>query len=115
TRSKRDWSSDVCSSDLIPYVAGVTFTIAIVLGIWLGNQYGWWVFVLGLIGILAAAFYSAGKKSLAAIGLGETVGAIFFRLGPFSFRFLYPGFFRNSGCIHCCFALYTAYFFHDSN
>lgn len=71
----------------IPYVAAVTCTIAIVLGIWLGNQYGWWVFVLGLIGILAAAFYSAGKKSLAAIGLGETVGAIFLGLVPFLLGF----------------------------
>src|SRR5699024_5451032 len=74
----------------IPYVAAVTCTIAILLGIWLGNQYGWWVFVLGLIGILAASFYSAGKKSLAAIGLGETVRAIFLGLCPFLlyFRFV---------------------------
>src|SRR5699024_12163210 len=33
TRSKRDWSSDVCSSDLGPYKGGLRFTPAINLGI----------------------------------------------------------------------------------
>src|SRR5699024_6236724 len=64
----------------IPYVAAVTCTIAILLGIWLGNQYGCWVGVLRLIGILAACLYSAGKQSLAAVGLAETVGLIFLGL-----------------------------------
>lgn len=71
----------------IPYVTAVTFTIAILLGSWIGHQYSWWMFVLGLIGIIAASFYSAGKKSLAAIGLGETVGAVFLGLVPFLLGF----------------------------
>ncbi|HLQ94955.1 MAG TPA: prenyltransferase [Pseudogracilibacillus sp.] len=75
----------------IPYVAATTFAIAILLGIWIGSQYGWWMFILGLVGILAASFYSAGKKSLAAIGLGETVAAVFLGFVPFMLGYAVQG------------------------
>src|SRR5699024_3458869 len=44
---------------------------------------GWWIGVVGIIGIIAACMYSAGNYSLAALGLGEVIGATFLGFVPF--------------------------------
>src|SRR5699024_11559264 len=47
TRSKRDWSSDVCSSDLIPGITSQVATFQIIEGIGLFNTI-WSVILLNL-------------------------------------------------------------------
>src|SRR5699024_5049781 len=61
----------------IPYMVGLMIVIAILLGAWLSMQSSWIVAVIGTIGLVAGYAYSAGKKSLAALGLGEIAAAIF--------------------------------------
>lgn len=58
-------------------IAAVCIIIAISLGIWLSMETTWWLAIIGSIGILAGLGYSAGNYSFSALGLGETVAAIF--------------------------------------
>lgn len=61
----------------IPYIVGLMIVVAIFLGAWLSIQSNWIVAVIGTIGLVVGYAYSAGKKSLAALGLGEIVAALF--------------------------------------
>ncbi|WP_347861136.1 prenyltransferase [Salimicrobium sp. PL1-032A] len=61
----------------IPVVAVSLLTIAVLLGAWLAANVGWWITWVGTAGIAAAVSYSAGKKSLASLGLGEATAFLF--------------------------------------
>src|SRR5699024_7380574 len=66
----------------IPYVVSVMIMLAIILGIWLSIRINWWVALVGLVGIIMSFAYSAGKKSLSALGLGEIVAAVYLGFVP---------------------------------
>ncbi|SDJ45762.1 1,4-dihydroxy-2-naphthoate octaprenyltransferase [Salimicrobium halophilum] len=61
----------------IPIVAVTLLTIAVLLGGWLAIVVGWWITWIGTAGIVAGVCYSAGKKSLASLGLGEATAFLF--------------------------------------
>jgi 1,4-dihydroxy-2-naphthoate octaprenyltransferase len=58
----------------------VAVGLAVVLGIFIAIPMGWPILVAGLIGVLAAYFYSGVPKGLASLALGEIV--CFFIFGP---------------------------------
>ncbi|MGM8364833.1 prenyltransferase [Virgibacillus sp. W0181] len=64
----------------LPIVAGGMLGIAAIIGIWLVVQSEWWILIVGVLGMLFGVGYSAGKRSLSSIGLGELVAAIFLGL-----------------------------------
>ncbi|WP_373894845.1 1,4-dihydroxy-2-naphthoate octaprenyltransferase [Virgibacillus natechei] len=61
----------------IPFVAWSIIGIAVILGAWISIQTTWWIAFIGTIGILVGFAYSAGQRSLASLGLGELVAALF--------------------------------------
>lgn len=61
----------------LPYIAGSTIIFAIILGVWISAETSWWMAVIGSIGMISGFFYSAGKYSFSALGLGEVIAAIF--------------------------------------
>jgi 1,4-dihydroxy-2-naphthoate octaprenyltransferase len=58
----------------------VAFAIALALGAWLAYRAGWPLLLLALIGVLCGIWYTAGRYSLAYLGLGEPFVFVFF--GP---------------------------------
>lgn len=67
---------------LIPYVAGSMLIVAAIIGAWLAYHSNLWIILIGTFGILAGYAYSAGSRSLSAVGLGETAAAIFLGIVP---------------------------------
>jgi 1,4-dihydroxy-2-naphthoate octaprenyltransferase len=61
----------------IPYAAISMLSIAVILGAWLSIQSSWWVALIGSVSILFGYLYSAGSRSLSALGLGELTAAVF--------------------------------------
>jgi 1,4-dihydroxy-2-naphthoate octaprenyltransferase len=61
-------------------VSFITLALGAVLGLIVGWQGGPLVLLFGLIGLLCAYFYSAPKRALASLALGELVGFIIY--GP---------------------------------
>ncbi|MFC3040624.1 prenyltransferase [Virgibacillus xinjiangensis] len=61
----------------VPYIASSLIGVAMILGLWISSQAGWWIAVVGSIGIAAGIAYSAGRHSLAALGLGEVTAGLF--------------------------------------
>lgn len=66
----------------IPYVAGVLLFIAALLGLYLIWHTSIWVGVIGIGGIASGYFYSAGRRPLAALGLGEVLAALYLGVIP---------------------------------
>src|SRR5699024_11479176 len=65
TRSKRDWSSDVCSSDLFDYMSGMDFANSPVV----------WIFASAIVALVifqAVKFLSLSKKAARDVGISET-------------------------------------------
>lgn len=60
----------------LPVIARTMLVFASFIGIWLSIQNGFWLAVIGVISIIVGILYSAGKHSLASIGLGEVTGAL---------------------------------------
>ncbi len=58
----------------------VCFVLAALCGALLTMRVGWPVLVIGVVSILSGIFYSAGKRSLASLGLGDVWVFVFF--GP---------------------------------
>ncbi|WP_040224971.1 prenyltransferase [Bhargavaea cecembensis] len=61
----------------LPLLAGGMIAAAMALGILIAIKSGGWVLWAGAFSILAALFYSAGRRPLSSVGLGETVAAVF--------------------------------------
>ncbi|PKH08628.1 prenyltransferase [Planomicrobium sp. MB-3u-38] len=75
----------------LPAVAAALLLIAAVLGIWLAVHSSYWILVVGAISIAAGIYYSAGKPSLASIGAGELVAAVFLGFVVTSLAFVVEG------------------------
>jgi 1,4-dihydroxy-2-naphthoate octaprenyltransferase len=67
-------------------VGGLSFILGIALvyaGTWANSPMAFWMFIgLGILSLLAAYFYTAGKKSYGYIGLGDLSVFLFFGLLP---------------------------------
>ncbi|MET3575624.1 prenyltransferase [Bhargavaea ullalensis] len=61
----------------LPYLAEGMLGSAALLGILIALKSGGWVLWAGAVSILAALFYSAGRRPLSSLGLGEAVAAVF--------------------------------------
>lgn len=75
----------------IPFAAGGSIILAIILGVWLSVESTWWLAVIGSFGILAGLGYSAGERSFSAVGLGEFVASIFLGFVPMLISYLSQG------------------------
>lgn len=60
----------------IPKVACLLTGIASITGIWLALQTNLWIIPIGIMSIAAGIKYSAGKRSFAAIALGEVTAFV---------------------------------------
>ncbi|WP_051353054.1 prenyltransferase [Thalassobacillus devorans] len=61
----------------VPAAGAILMAAAVLLGGRLAFLTGWWVAVVGILGILAGISYSAGRRSLASRGLGEWTAGLF--------------------------------------
>ncbi|WP_241536084.1 prenyltransferase [Indiicoccus explosivorum] len=61
--------------ELLPGVATAMLLVAFSLGVWLAMMSSGFIFFAGVLCVAGGVFYSAGKKSLAALGLGEVTAA----------------------------------------
>jgi 1,4-dihydroxy-2-naphthoate polyprenyltransferase len=75
----------------LPIVAIIFLACAAAIGLWLALESNAWIIFIGIIGIAFGTAYSAGKKSLAARGLGEIVGFIFLGFVPIILAFVIQG------------------------
>jgi 1,4-dihydroxy-2-naphthoate polyprenyltransferase len=75
----------------LPMVAIIFLVCAASIGLWLAFQSNAWIIFIGVLGIGFGTAYSAGKKSLAARGLGEMVGFIFLGFVPTILAFVIQG------------------------
>lgn len=60
--------------------AGLAFLLALLAGLYLVARGGWFLLFVGLISILCGALYSAGRYSLAYLGIADLFVLVFF--GP---------------------------------
>jgi 1,4-dihydroxy-2-naphthoate octaprenyltransferase len=58
----------------------VCLAAAMLVGIWVAAQVGWWLLGLGAVCLIGAVAYTAGRRSLSRTGLGEVAALVFF--GP---------------------------------
>ena len=65
---------------VVPAVAGVMLSAAVLLGAYLAWHSRLWIAIAGTLGILFGYAYSAGPRPLSSLGLGELVAAVF--MGP---------------------------------
>src|SRR5699024_12202046 len=81
--SKRDWSSDVCSSDLVLLHSGLfhllmNMVAQLYWGLPLELVYGWWrVTVLYVLGAVCASLAGSLAGTKAAVGASGAVFALF--------------------------------------
>ncbi|QQK76704.1 prenyltransferase [Salicibibacter cibarius] len=64
----------------VPYVSLSLIALVSVLTLWLAQASSFWIIPLGIIGLVIGYCYSAGRRSLSSLGLGEIAAAI--SLGP---------------------------------
>ncbi|RNF40347.1 prenyltransferase [Planococcus salinus] len=75
----------------LPIAAAGLLVVAGGLGTWLASRSSYWILLIGAVSIVAGIYYSAGKPSLASIGAGEMVAAIFLGFVVTSLSFVVEG------------------------
>jgi 1,4-dihydroxy-2-naphthoate octaprenyltransferase len=60
--------------------AMVSFAVAAVFGLALAATTAWWLVLVGLVAILAAWYYTGGRRPYGYLGLGEVMVFVFFGL-----------------------------------
>lgn len=61
----------------LPKIGMVLLIAAGILGTWLAFASSVWILIFGVVGVIGGYFYSAGRKALSSIGLGELTAALF--------------------------------------
>ncbi|WP_160141774.1 prenyltransferase [Salicibibacter halophilus] len=64
----------------VPYVSIGLMVLVSALTLWLAQESSFWIIPIGVIGLVIGYCYSAGRRSLSSLGLGEIAAAI--SLGP---------------------------------
>jgi 1,4-dihydroxy-2-naphthoate octaprenyltransferase len=64
----------------VPYVSILLVVVVSILTLWLATESSLWIIPLGVTGLILGYCYSAGKRSLSSLGLGEVAAAVC--LGP---------------------------------
>ncbi|WP_209720446.1 1,4-dihydroxy-2-naphthoate polyprenyltransferase [Marmoricola sp. OAE513] len=72
--------SGVAQPDAVKAAAFTAFGAAGVAGLALAASTSWWLVAVGAVSILAAWFYTGGKKPYGYLGLGEVMVFVFFGL-----------------------------------
>jgi 1,4-dihydroxy-2-naphthoate octaprenyltransferase len=72
--------SGLASPDSVKRAAFTAFGLAAVVGLVLAATTAWWLVAVGALSILAAWFYTGGKKPYGYLGLGEVMVFVFFGL-----------------------------------
>src|SRR5690348_514113 len=72
--------SGVAQPDAVKAAAFTAFGLAGVAGLALAASSSWWLVAVGAVSILAAWFYTGGKKPYGYLGLGEVMVFVFFGL-----------------------------------
>ena len=72
--------SGVASPGAVKRAAFTAFAVAGVAGLVLAATTAWWLVALGLVCIIAAWFYTGGKRPYGYLGLGEVMVFVFFGL-----------------------------------
>jgi 1,4-dihydroxy-2-naphthoate octaprenyltransferase len=72
--------SGVASPQAVKRAAFAAFGLAAVVGLVLAATTAWWLVAVGALSILAAWFYTGGRKPYGYLGLGEVMVFVFFGL-----------------------------------
>ena len=72
--------SGVAAPAAVKRAAFVAFGLAAVVGLVLAATTAWWLVAVGALSILAAWFYTGGKRPYGYLGLGEVMVFVFFGL-----------------------------------
>jgi len=72
--------SKVATPQAVKRAAFTAFALAAVVGLALAATTAWWLVAVGALSILAAWFYTGGKKPYGYLGLGEVMVFVFFGL-----------------------------------
>ncbi|MGY2873064.1 1,4-dihydroxy-2-naphthoate polyprenyltransferase [Marmoricola sp. URHA0025 HA25] len=72
--------SRVATPGAVKTAAFVAFGLAAVVGLVLAATTAWWLVAVGAVSILAAWYYTGGKKPYGYLGLGEVMVFVFFGL-----------------------------------
>ncbi len=78
--SRREMKAGMALTGLLSFISGL---LLVWLGTWHTSKSAFFIFIaLGILSLLAAYFYTAGRKSYGYIGLGDPFVFIFFGLLP---------------------------------
>ncbi|RNM16680.1 1,4-dihydroxy-2-naphthoate polyprenyltransferase [Nocardioides pocheonensis] len=72
--------SRVAAPEAVKRAAFLSFGLAAVVGLVLAATTAWWLVAVGALSILAAWYYTGGKKPYGYLGLGEVMVFVFFGL-----------------------------------
>ncbi len=72
--------SGAAAAKAVKYAAFASFGVAAVVGLVLAATTAWWIVAVGAVCVLAAWFYTGGKRPYGYSGLGEVMVFVFFGL-----------------------------------